>query len=47
MLIQKQATKIGGNKKPAVSLDSYQSFTDNIQAEENPDNLFGKFDGQD
>ena len=45
MLIQKQATKIGGNKKPAVSLDSYQSFTDNIQAEENPDNPFANFDG--
>ena len=47
MLIQKQATKTWGNKKPAVSLDSYQSFTDNIQAKENPDNLFGNFDGWD
>ena len=45
MLIQKQATKTGGNKKPTVSLDSYQSFTDNIQAEENPDNPFANFDG--
>ena len=47
MLIQKQATKTGGNKKLVVSLDSYQSFIDNIQVEENPDNLFGNFDGLD
>ena len=46
-LIQKQATETGGSKKPAVSSDSYHFFTDNIQAEENPDNLFGNFDGQD
>ena len=46
-LIQKQATEIGGSNKPAVSSDSYQSFTDNIQADENPDNLFGNFDGRD
>ena len=32
-LIQKQATETGGSKKPVVSSDSYQSFTDNIQAE--------------
>ena len=46
-LIQKQATKIGGSKNPAVYSDSYQSFTDNIQVEEQPDNLFWNLDGRD
>ena len=46
-LIQKETTETGGSKKPTVSSNSYQSFTDNIQVEENPDNLFGNFDGRD